>query len=182
MTAPKSSGAGKTYTVVDFLYLGVIAVVFAVLFTLWWDVYYAVKAILGPVGTRILTYGLWFMPIPLAASLIRKPFAGLLGEVLPALLEAIFPTPGGIYNLYYGIAQGLAGEAGYAVFRYRKYGAVQAAVSGALPAIPALILDAVLFEDIYPWNEMVVLLAALMISGVMYGLIAYNASLSIRRK
>lgn len=159
----------KRYTVVDYLYLGVIAVVFAILFTIWWDVYYAVKAIAGPVGTRVLTYGLWFMPVPLAASLIRKPGSGFLGEVLPALLEAIFPTPGGIYNLYYGLAQGAAGELGYLLFRYRKYGLLQATISGALPAIPALILDAILFEDIYPWNEMVIILVALMISGAVYG-------------
>ncbi len=182
MEASKPSELRRTYTVIDFLYLGVIAVVFAILFTVWWDVYYAVKALLGPIGTRVLTYGLWFMPVPLAASLIRKPFSGFLGEFLPALLEAIFPTPGGIYNLYYGIAQGLAGEAGYAVFKYKKYGVLQAAISGALPAIPALILDAILFEDIYPWNEMLLLLVALMISGALYGLIAYGVASSVRRK
>lgn len=172
----------KKYTVVDYLYLGVIAVVFAILFTVWWDVYYAIKAVLGPIGTRILTYGLWFMPVPLAASLIRKPGSGFLGEVLPALLETIFPTPGGIYNLYYGIAQGAFGEIGYLMFKYRKYGLPQAMVSGALPAIPALVLDAILFEDIYPWNEMIIVLLALMVSGALYGFLAYEAASSVRRK
>ncbi|MEL9909532.1 MAG: ECF transporter S component [Desulfurococcus sp.] len=168
--------AVKKYTIVDILLLGVIAAIYSVLFYVWWDVYYLIKAIGGPIVARLITYGLWFMPAPLAASLIRKPGSALLGEFLPALLESIIPTPGGLTNAIYGIAQGVFSEASYAAFIYRRYGLLQACLAGALPAVPAFILDALLFGDIYPVNEAVVVIAAIALSGALYGAVSYLAA------
>ncbi|MCY0868094.1 MAG: ECF transporter S component [Desulfurococcus sp.] len=162
------------YTLIDILVLGVTAAVFSVLFYVWWDVYYAVKAVGGPVVARLVTYGLWFMPAPLAASLIRKPGSALLGEFLPALLESIIPTPGGLTNAIYGVAQGVFSEASYTLFFYRKYSLLQAAIAGALPAIPAFTLDALLFGDIYPAREAVIVVSAIALSGAIYGMLAYT--------
>lgn len=161
---------------VDILVLGVIAAIYGVLFYIWWDVYYAVKAVGGPVAARLVTYGLWFMPAPLAASLIRKPGSAVLGEVLPALLESIIPTPGGLTNLIYGVAQGVFSEASYAGFLYKKYGLLQAILAGALPALPAFALDAALFGDIYPVNEAVIVVSAIAVSGALYGAIAHSVA------
>lgn len=165
-----------TFTVVDALVLGTIAAVYGALFTVWWSAYYAVKAVGGPIVARLVTYGLWFMPAPLAASLIRKPGSALLGELLPALVESILPTPGGITNLIYGIAQGAFSEASYALFLYRRFGLVQALIAGALPALPAFALDALLFGDIYPVDQALVVISAIAVSGALYGAIAYSAA------
>jgi len=161
------------FTTIDVLLLGVIAAIYGVLFTLWWDVYYLVKAIGGPIVARLVTYGLWFMPAPLAASIIRKPGSAILGEVLPALIETMVPTVGGISNIIYGVAQGVFSEIPYAVSMYRKYTLLHSVFSGALPAIPAFILDALLFGDIYPVDQALIVILAIALSGAIYGEIAY---------
>lgn len=171
----------SAYNMVDILILGVIAAVFAVVFHAAWSVYYLAKAAWGPIIARVVSYGLWFMPAPLAASLIKKHMSAFLGEFLPALVEAILPTPGGLTNAIYGFFQGLASEAGYAFFRYRKFDLLVAIIAGALPGIAAVALDAVLFEEIYPWDYMVILLLSAMISGGLYGAIAYYIARAIRR-
>jgi len=160
-------------TLIDVLLLGVIAAIYGVLFTLWWDVYYLVKAVGGPIVARLVTYGLWFMPAPLAASIIRKPGSAILGEVLPALIETMVPTVGGVTNLIYGVAQGVFSEIPYAVSMYRKYTLLHSICSGALPAIPAFILDALLFSDIYPVDQAFIVILAIALSGAIYGALAY---------
>jgi len=166
---------------VDILVLGVITAVFGVVFYAMWSVYYAVKAVGGPIIARLVTYGVWFMPAPLAASIIRKKGSAFLGEFLPAFLEAILPTVGGVTNIYYGLGQGLFSELVYLARRYRKYGLIEAGLAGALPAIPAVTLDAILFGDIYPVNEMLLIIIAIAISGFIYGVIAYYISKTIRK-
>lgn len=121
------------------------------------------------------------MPAPLAASLIKKPPSALLGETLPALIESIIPMPGGFTNLIYGLAQGFLSEVAYAVFRYKRYGLVQAGLAGALPTISAVTLDAVLFRSIYPWNEILLIVIVVAISGAVYRVIAYYASRVVKR-
>lgn len=174
-------GRGYRYTMVDILVLGVIAAVYAVIFYSAWPVYYAVSAAGGPIIARLATYGIWFMAAPLAASLIRKPLSALLGETLPALVESIIPTPGGLTNLIYGLTQGLFSELSYAAFRYREYGWLQSGIAGALPAVPAVTLDAVLFGDIYPWGEMTLIIVAAAISGAIYGVVAHSIARILRR-
>jgi len=171
----------RRYTAIDLAYLAVIAVISGIIFTLTWDVYYFGKAIGGPVVARILSYGLWFIGAPLAASLIRKPFSAFLGETLGALVETIIPTYGGFTNLIYGIGQGLASELGYALFKYKRYGALEGIIAGALAGFPCVALDAILFGEIYPANVMVILLIAAIISGGIYGGIAAMVTKSIKK-
>lgn len=170
----------KTYNLIDIITLGVIAAVFAVVFTVMWTPYYAIKAVGGPIIARLLTYGAWFMAAPLAASLIRKPLSALIGEFLPALLESVLPTPGGLTNAIYGLAQGFFSELAYVAGRYRRFGLIEAAVSGALAAIPAVTLDAVLFGEIYPWGYMALILVIVAISGAVYGVLAYWVARALR--
>jgi len=170
----------RLYTMVDVLILGAVAAIYGVLFFAWWNVYYAVKAVGGPIVARLVTYGLWFMPAPLAASLIRKAGSAFLGELLPALIESIIPTAGGLTNAIYGIAQGAFSEAAYAIFGYRRFGVVQSTLAGALAGIPAVALDAILFGDIFPFNIMVLVVAAAMLSGAIYGALAYAIARSVK--
>lgn len=167
---------------IDVLVIGVVAAVFAVVFYAMWSVYYVVEALAGPIAARVLTYGAWFMPAPLTASLVKKKLSALLGEFTPALLESILPAPGGLTNALYGLSQGFFSEIAYVVFRYRRYGVIQAVLAGALAGIPAVILDAVLYGAIYPWDLMALIFISAVISGSIYGVIAYYVAISIRRR
>lgn len=176
-----NNGSTQKYTMIDLLILGVIAAIFTIVFISMWTVYYAVKAAAGPIVARLLTYGAWFMPAPLAASLIRKKFSALLGEFLPALLESIMPTPGGLTNAIYGLCQGLFSELAYVATRYKKYDVLTASLAGALPAVAAVSLDAILFGDIYPLDYMVQIILAIALSGAIYGVLAYYIAKGIRK-
>jgi len=164
------------YSAVDYAILGVVAAVMGVVFVVAWDFYYLVKALLGPIGARVFTYGIWFMAAPLAASLIRKPLSAFSGEALAALVETIIPTYGGYTNLIYGVAQGLASELAYLIFGYRRWGPLQAALSGALAGPVAVTLDQILFPELITAKTFAALVLAAIASGALYGLIAYGVS------
>lgn len=168
-----SRGASYRYTAIDYAFLGLVAVIAGVVFYATWFVYEFGKAIGGPIFARLISYGLWFIGAPLAATLIRKPGSAFLGETLGALVETLIPTIGGVTNLIYGVAQGLFSEAGYAVFRYKRYDIVAAALAGALAGIPAVALDALLFAEIASPEIMTLWLIAAIVSGGIYGAVSY---------
>jgi len=171
----------RRYTAIDLAMLGVVAAVSGVVFALTWNVYEFGKAIGGPVIARIVSYGLWFIGAPLGAALVRKPGAAFLGETLGAFVETIIPTLGGWTNLVYGALQGLASEAAYALFHYRKWGTPQAALAGAFAGPVAVALDAVLFAEIAPPPVITIWAIAATISGAIYGAAAHLAATTIKR-
>jgi energy-coupling factor transport system substrate-specific component len=171
----------RRYTALDVTYLAVVAAIAGVIFTLTWNIYFIGSAVGGPIVARVISYGLWFIGAPLAATLIRKPGSAFLGEFLGALVETLIPTYGAFTNLIYGFAQGLASELAYALFRYRKYGVLQASLSGALAGFPCVALDALLFGEVYTAEVMVFITIAAVVSGAIYGSIAALAVKSVRR-
>ena len=173
-------GFNVRYTAIDLAYLGVVAAVSGVIFALTWEVYYIGELIGGPIGARILSYGLWFIGAPLAATLIKKPLSAFLGETLGALVETIIPTYGGFTNLIYGVSQGLFSELVYLLFRYRRFDSLTATLAGAVAGIPAVYLDALLFEEIYPLEVMFFILIGAMISGGIYGFLSSLAVKAVK--
>ena len=169
------------YTAIDFAMLAIVAVVSGIIFWATWFIYDLGKGIGGPIVARLISYGLWFIGAPLAASLIRKPLAGFLGETLGALVETIIPTIGGFTNLIYGLAQGAASELGYAILGYKRWGVGAGALAGALAAFPCVALDAILFGEIATVEVMTIWLVAAIVSGGVYGAIASMVAKAIRR-
>ncbi len=171
----------KRYTALDITYLAVVAAIAGVIFALTWNIYFISSAVGGPIVARVVSYGLWFIGAPLAATLIRKPGSAFLGEFLGALVETLIPTYGAFTNLIYGFAQGLASELAYALFKYRKYDVLQASLSGALAGFPCVVLDALLFGEVFTPDVMVFITIAAVVSGAIYGVIAALAVKSVRR-
>ena len=157
------------YTSIDYAILAVVAVVSGLIFYATWFVYEFGETFGGPIFARLISYGLWFIGAPMAATLIRRPLSAFLGETLGALVETLIPTIGGFTNLIYGIAQGLFSEAAYALTRYRRWDPYVAALAGALAGIPAVALDAILFQTIASPEVMTLWLIAAMVSGALYG-------------
>ncbi len=167
------------YTTVDLAILAVIAAIFGAVFTYAWTPYYAIKAVGGKLVAVLLTYGIWYMAAPLAASIIKKPLAAFLGELLAGFVESIMPQIGGFSGLIYAGFQGLFSEIPYIATRYKRFGRAEAAVSGALPSIPSIILDILLWGSVYPPRVFTVLIFLAAASGAIYGLIAYAISKAI---
>ncbi len=169
------------FTSIDLALLAVTGVVSGVIFTATWTLYNVSEALAGPVGARVISYGLWFIGAPLAASLIKKPFSAFLGELIGSLVETLIAPAGGITNVIYGFTQGLASELGYMIFRYGRWDVFSGAVAGALAGIPAVALDALLFGVIGGPIEMGLWFLAACVSGAIYGAVASSVGLSIRR-
>jgi energy-coupling factor transport system substrate-specific component len=86
-------------------------------------------------------YGVWLIPAVLAPLVVRRPGAGLFAELIAAVVSALLGSAWGTTTIVYGLLQGLAGEAGYAVFGYRRFGWPQALLSAALAGATAAVLD-----------------------------------------
>lgn len=169
------------YTGVDLALLAVAGVISGVIFTATWTIYNLIEVVAGPVGARLASYGLWFVGAPLAASLVRKPFSALIGELLGALVETLIAPAGGVTNLIYGFVQGVASEAGYLMLGYKRWNVASGALAGALAGIPCVALDALLFGEVGGPVEMGLWVLAACISGAVYGAVASSAGLTVRR-
>ncbi|MEM0297712.1 MAG: ECF transporter S component [Zestosphaera sp.] len=168
-------------TGIDLALLAVAGVISGVVFTATWTIFSLMEVIVGPIGARLASYGLWFIGAPLAASLVRKPSSALIGELLGALVETLMAPAGGVTNVIYGFAQGLASEIGYLMFKYRHWNVASGAVAGALAGIPCVVLDALLFGEVGGPVEMSLWVLAACVSGAIYGAVASSAGLMIRR-
>ena len=176
-----------SYTVVDFAFLGAVAVIAAIIFYATWTVYELGTTLLGPYLGVLVSYGLWYTGAILGAAIIRKPGAAILGETLGALLEAILPTPGGYTNLVYGVLQGGFSEVVYLALGYRVT-PIASALAGAAAGIGALLANLILFRELVfevspEAGFVAVLLVAIMysLSGALWGFIAHRVAVAVRR-
>jgi energy-coupling factor transport system substrate-specific component len=128
---------------VDIVVTAVIAVAFGVIFWAWnllWFTGVGAAVSWFPPAGAVVT-GMWFVPAILAPMIVRKPGAGFFAESVAALVSFMFGSGFGLSVIYYGLVEGLAGELGFAAFRYRKWGVTQALISGALVGAAATVLD-----------------------------------------
>ncbi|WP_438318141.1 ECF transporter S component [Sporosarcina sp. FA9] len=121
----------------DLLIAIMVGVVFGITMKFWDDLYTVVKPIL-PVARQLL-YGMWFMVGPFAFLLIRKPGVALISSLAAAGLSAFIGQ--GFTVLIYGLVQGLAAEALFASFRYKKFGIAVAGLAGIASCFAGFFLD-----------------------------------------
>src|SRR3954452_15074781 len=133
-----SEDAGRSapsfrWRTVDIVVTAVLGVAFGVVFWAWnllWAATGAAFTAFPP--AQAFMYGVWLLPAVLAPLVVRKPGAGLFAELVAAVLSALLGSSWGSIILLYGLLQGLAGELGYAVFGWRRFGWPQALLSAVL--------------------------------------------------
>ncbi len=121
------------WRVVDIVVAAVLGVAVGLIFYVWNSVGYAwFKSMdaLTP-GLGGLAAGIWFLGGPLGGLVIRKPGAAVMVEMIGAAVSATIGNAWGASTLLSGLAQGLAAELIFAIFLYRRFGFVIAALSGA---------------------------------------------------
>ncbi len=142
-TRPSSDAVAATrWRTVDIVITAVLGVAFGVVFWAWgliWNATGAAFAAFPP--AQAVMYGVWLLPAVVAPLIVRKAGAGLFAEFLAAVVSALLGSAWGAQVLVYGLLQGLAGEAGYAAFRYRRFGWAQALLSALLAGAMAAGLD-----------------------------------------
>ena len=136
------SGAPSRWRTVDIVITAVLGVAFGVVFWAWgllWNATGTAFTAFPP--AQAVMYGVWLLPAVVAPLIVRKAGAGLFAEFIAAVVSALLGSSWGAQVLLYGLLQGAAGEAGYAVFRYRRFGVAQALLSAALAGAMAAALD-----------------------------------------
>lgn len=109
----------------DIIMVGIISVAFGVIYL--GAVYFGVflGAALTSLGLSILAneliFGIWFMASTLAAYIIQKPGVALISEMLAALIEVFLGSFYGPMIFVTGFIQGVGAEAGFALFRYKRF-------------------------------------------------------------
>ncbi|MCV2491188.1 ECF transporter S component [Geodermatophilus sp. YIM 151500] len=148
---PSSTGpAGKRWRTVDIVVTAVLGVAFGVVFWAWGLLWAATGAAFDafPPAQAVL-YGIWLMPAVVAPLIVRKPGAALFAELVAATVSALLGSAWGGVVLVYGLLQGLAGEAGFAVFGYRRFGWFPALLAAALAGLMAAVLDLLYYYPLW---------------------------------
>ena len=128
---------------VDIVVASIIAVAFGVIFWAWgllWVGPWAAAFTFFPPAAALIN-GVWFVPAVLAPLIIRKPGAALFSETVAALVSALLGSPWGWIVLWQAVLQGLAGEAAFGLYRYRRFGVGPAMLAGALAGAAASAVD-----------------------------------------
>jgi energy-coupling factor transport system substrate-specific component len=160
--------ARRGWRTVDIVVTAVLGVAFGVVFWAWGLLW----AVTDPVFTafppgQAVMYGVWLLPAVLAPLIVRKPGAALFAELLAATVSALLGSTWGTLVLLQGLLQGLAGEAGFAAFGYRRFGWPPALLAGALAGATAAVVDIVNFYADWTTGWMAVYLILVVTSSMV---------------
>lgn len=134
------------WRLVDVVVAAVLAVAFGAVFQLWnllWTAVNPAFAVFPPL--QGLMYGVWLLPAVLVPMVVRRRGAALFGELLAAVVSALFGAPWGLLTIVYGVMQGGAAELVFALGLYRVWGLPTALLAGAAAGAAAVLLDLVLY-------------------------------------
>ena len=129
----------KGLTLTDVLITVVIALVFAIIYSIWGGVYTALQ----PLGLHLneLVYGMWFIAAVVAYLIIRKPGVAIIAEFAAASGETIVMLQFDVMLMIYGLLQGLACEIVFAIVKYKSTALMVAVLAGVAAALSTLPLD-----------------------------------------
>src|SRR6478672_7433342 len=135
---------------VDIVVTAVLGVAFGVVFWAWNLLWAATgTAFTAFPPAQAFMYGVWLLPAVVAPLIVRKPGAALFAETVASIVSALLGAQWGVQVVLYGLIQGLAGELGFAVFRYRRFGWVQALLAAVLAGLAAAVLDLVYWYPLW---------------------------------
>ncbi|POA01608.1 thiamine ABC transporter permease [Staphylococcus massiliensis CCUG 55927] len=157
----------------DILVTIIIAVIFAIIYNLWWMVYEVSKV----TGLHIeeLTYGVWFMAAVVAYLIIPKPGIALLAEFAAGAGETIVMGKFDIATLVVAFLQGLASEIVFALFKYSSRTvmvSILAGVAAALISLPVVFFYGYLAE-VKSWNWILLIGFRLISGALVAGLLSW---------
>ncbi|MDR1203855.1 MAG: ECF transporter S component [Peptococcaceae bacterium] len=187
MTTVRQAANGARWLLKDIIMMGILGVVFAVVYLASTSVWLALQAVLTPFGLAAfaveIVYGIWFMAGSLAAFIIQKPGAAFVAEFSAAVIEMLLGNFGGPMVVLFGVIQGAGNEAGFAVFRYRRFSLVSVCLSGVCAAVFSFVGEIFTgsVELLSPGAVLAKLLLRVVSATVFSGLICYLAGKGLAR-
>ena len=168
-TAARSTAPRRTWRTVDIVTTAVLGVAFGVVFWAWNLVFGVLAAPLDffPPLSAVLN-GVYLMPGVVAGLLVRKPGAAVFASGLAAAVSLLLGSPYGGIIIVYGLIQGLGGEIGFLLTRYRSFGWGTAVLAGVTAGLSTSILDnTVYYADLGFWAYKVPYTVFTVISSVL---------------
>jgi energy-coupling factor transport system permease protein len=137
---------GVRWRTVDIVVTAVLGVAFGAVFWAWnlfaevastpLDFFPPIKGLLN---------GVFLMPGVVAGLLVRKPGAAVFASTLAAAVSLLLGSPYGGIIVVYGLVQGIGGELGFLLTRYRSFGWGTALLAGVTAGLSTAILDITLY-------------------------------------
>lgn len=124
MQLPTVNPHRNHWTIHDVILLALIAIFFGIIYQAWNYAYYALAATPLKPYANDLTLGVWLMAGPLAAILLKKRNACLIGELLAGIMEMFIFSSWGVGDIISGFIQGFGSELGFALTKYRKFNGI----------------------------------------------------------
>lgn len=143
----------------DIMMVATIGVIFGILFIFWnmlWDAIKPLVLFFKPI--RHLIYGFWLIPAVLAPYIVRKPGAGLISELIAAIVSALIGAKWGIDTIVSGLVQGIGAEIIFGIVFWKNFKIPILMLAGAASAITAWIHDWIMW---YGGTEPLILCAML---------------------
>ena len=139
---PEPAGAGAHWRTVDIVVTAVLGVAFGVVFWAWNLAFGPLSAPLAFLAPLVgILNGVYLMPAVVAGLLVRKPGAAVFASTLAAAVSLLFGSPYGGIIIVYGLVQGIGGELGFLLTRYRSFGWGTAVLAGVTAGLSTSILD-----------------------------------------
>ncbi len=171
--AAPAPGRTNRWRTVDIVVTAVLGVAFGVVFWAWGLLWAALDAPFTAFPpAQAFMYGVWLLPVVVAPLIVRRAGAGFFAELVAAVVSALLGSAWGPVVLVYGLLQGLAGELGFALFRYRRFDWRTALVAAALAGAMAAVLDLVYYYPLWAgtWKTTYVVLvvaSTVVVAGVV---------------
>lgn len=155
----------------DLVLLVVLGVVFGFLYWALVQAWTGLSILMGPAGdlAQHFLIGGWLLVAPIAVAIVRRPFAGIIAEVLAAGIEVVF-LGSAVGPLLFIVAaiQGVGSELPFAVRRYKSFSWRVYALSGLLGAGLVFFFSAFRFGW-YGQDLFFIRLAIQLVSGLLLG-------------
>jgi len=134
--------ASTRWRTVDIVVTAVLGVAFGVVFWAWNLAFGPLSAPLAFLAPLVgILNGVYLMPAVVAGLLVRKPGAAIFASTLAAALSLLFGSPYGGIIIVYGLVQGIGGELGFLLTRYRSFGWGTAVLAGVTAGLSTSIMD-----------------------------------------
>jgi energy-coupling factor transport system permease protein len=168
----------------DIVLMVTLGVVFGFLYWVLVQSWNALAVAMGPAGdlAQHVLLGGWLLVAPIALAVIRRPFVGVLAEVIASVVEVVFlGSAVGPLLVVAALLQGAGSEIPFALTRYRRYSWPVFAASGLLGAGLVFLFSAARFGW-YGQDLLILRLCIQLVSGVVLGGLAAKAIVGALRR
>ncbi|WP_218925972.1 ECF transporter S component [Xylanimonas oleitrophica] len=171
MSRPETARRAPRLELKDIVLMVMLGVVFGFLYWALVQAWNGLAVLMGPAGdlAQHVLLGGWLIVAPIAIAILRRPFVGIVAEVIASVIEVVFlGSPVGPILLVVAAIQGLGSELPFAAGRYRRFGWARYAVSGLMGAGLVFVFSAFRFDW---WGQDILLLrlGLQLASGVLLG-------------